>query len=81
MNGRTRISEIGRFRRLPLQRKLMVVIMATTAAALVLSGISILIFDSVLFRGYLERDLSTLADITADNSTAALSFEDPHAAS
>jgi PAS domain S-box-containing protein len=74
------MSNLGGFHQLPLRRKLMVVIMATTAAALLLSGITILISDAILFRGYLERDLSTLSDIVADNSTAALAFEDPRSA-
>ena len=75
------MSDPGRFHHLPIRRKLMIVIMATTAAALLLLGITVLISDSILFRGYLERDLSALADIIADNSTAALDFEDSHAAS
>ena len=36
--------------------------------------------DSILFRGFLQRDLSALARIVADNSTAALSFNDPKTA-
>ncbi len=70
----------GGFYNLPIRRKVMLIIMATTAAALLLSGFSIVISDSILFRGYLKRDLSALADIIADNSTAALAFEDPRAA-
>lgn len=66
-----------RFRDLPIRRKLMMIIMATTAAALLLAGVSIVLSDSVLFRGYLERDVSALADDVADNSTASLAFDDP----
>lgn len=65
---------------MPIKRKLMVIIMGVTAAALLISGFSIAVFDSVLFHRYLQRDLSALARITADNSTAALSFEDPQSA-
>jgi PAS domain S-box-containing protein len=36
--------------------------------------------DSLLFRGYLRRDLTALASIISDNSTAALAFNDPKAA-
>ncbi len=66
---------------MPIRQKLMVVIMVTTGTALLLSGVSIVGIDSILFRSYLERDISALTRIIADNSTAALSFEDPRAAS
>ena len=36
--------------------------------------------DSLLFRSYLKRDLSALARIAADNSTAPLEFNDPRVA-
>jgi signal transduction histidine kinase len=65
----------------PISRKLVIITMITTAAALVLAGTAIVLTDSWLFRGFLERDLSALAQITADNNTAALQFEDPPAAS
>ena len=39
-----------------------------------------MVSDSILFRGYLQRDLEALAGIIADNSTAALAFNDPEAA-
>jgi len=47
---------------------------------LLLAGTGIILFDSVLFRGYLERDLSALTQIIADNSTVALAFDDPKSA-
>ena len=67
-------------RDLPIKQKLMIIIMATTAAALLLSGVGIVAFDLVLFRGYLQRDLSALGGIIADNCTAALAFNDPQSA-
>jgi PAS domain S-box-containing protein len=45
-----------------------------------LAGTGIVLTDSLLFRGYLRRDLSALARIIADNTTAALAFDDPAAA-
>lgn len=54
--------------------------MATVTVALLLAGVGIIVSDSLLFYGYLERDLSALARIIADNSTAALAFEDPRSA-
>lgn len=68
------------FRDTPIRQKLMVVVMATTLAALLLAGAGILVLDSVLFRGYLGRDVSALAGIIVDNSTAALAFNDPASA-
>src|SRR6185312_2113548 len=70
-----------RFRDAPIRRKLMLVIMATTATAMLLACFGILIFDSVLFRANLERDLQALAQITAGNSTASLAFNDSKSAS
>jgi PAS domain S-box-containing protein len=67
-------------RDVPIKQKLMIIIMATTAAALLLSGVGIVVFDLVLFRGYLQRDVTALAGIIADNCTAALAFNDPQSA-
>ncbi len=67
-------------RDVPIKQKLMVIIMLTTAAALLLSGIGIVALDSFLFRASMQRDLSALARIVADNSTAALAFDDPQTA-
>ena len=39
------------FQDIPIKRKLMVIIMVTTAAALLLSGIGIMLSDWVYFRG------------------------------
>ena len=68
------------FRDIPIKQKLVIIIMGVTAAALLLAGFGIVLTDSVLFRGYLRRDLSALASIIADNSTAALAFNDPNSA-
>ncbi len=69
------------FRDIPIKQKLTIIIMAITATALLLCGVGIVAFDLSLFRGYLQRDLSAVAGIVADNSTAALAFNDPQAAS
>ena len=68
------------FRDIPIRQKLTVIVVVATTSALLLAGIGIVVFDSALFRGYLERDLSALARIIADNSTAALAFDDPQSA-
>lgn len=67
-------------RNMPIRQKLMLIVMATTAVALVLAGVGIVFADFMLFRGYLKNDLSALANIIAENTTASLSFEDPAAA-
>src|SRR5215472_3898233 len=64
----------------PISQKLLIITMMTTAAALLLTGLGIVLADSILFRQYLQRDLLTLARIVAENSTAALQFNDPDAA-
>ncbi|MBV8844176.1 MAG: PAS domain S-box protein [Bryobacterales bacterium] len=64
----------------PISQKLLIITMVTTAAALLLTGLGILLADSILFRQYLQRDLLTLARIVAENSTAALQFNDPDVA-
>jgi PAS domain S-box-containing protein len=68
------------FRDTPIRQKLMLIIMATTAAAMIFSCVGILTLDSYLFRENLGRDLSALARIVADNSTASLAFGDPKTA-
>jgi PAS domain S-box-containing protein len=68
------------FRDLPIKQKLLAIIMSVTAAALLLAGLGIVIADSLLFRAATERDISALAEIVADNSTAALAFDDPQTA-
>src|SRR5450631_1632234 len=68
------------FRDIPIKQKLVITIVVTTAVALLLAGVGIVVFDTIVFRRYLERDLSALASIIADNSTAALAFNDPDSA-
>jgi PAS domain S-box-containing protein len=65
---------------MPIKRKLMVIIMSVTAASLATSGLALVASDSILYRQHLERDLTALAQITTDNTTAALLFEDPESA-
>lgn len=67
-------------RDLPIRRKLILLIMLTTAGAMLLAGVALILIDLRSFRRDMENDLSTLAVIVARNSTAALSFADPEAA-
>ena len=68
------------FRNRPIREKLIIIVMMTSTSALLLAGVGVSISDAILFRGYLERDLAALAEIVADNSTAALAFNDPRVA-
>src|SRR5580704_15734307 len=68
------------FRDRPIRQKLVIVTMTATAAALLIAGFGIVVADSILYRAFLRRDLTALTRIVADNSTAALAFNDPDSA-
>jgi PAS domain S-box-containing protein len=68
------------FRDLSIKRKLMVMMMLTSCAALLLACAAFMTYELVTMRRTMARELSTLAGIIADNSTAALSFRDTKAA-
>jgi PAS domain S-box-containing protein len=65
---------------IPIRQKLVIIIMVTTGAALAAAGLGFVAADSLLFRGYLRRDLTALSRMIGDNSTAALAFNDPETA-
>jgi signal transduction histidine kinase len=60
---------------MPINRKLRVIIVLTSGLALLFSGVAIVVTDSVLYQTSIRRDLAALAQIVADNSTAAVAFE------
>lgn len=66
---------------LSIKRKLMLITMLTSTAALVLSSVSFLIYDLISFRRQLSQDLMTEAQIVGFNSGAAMAFKDESAAS
>jgi signal transduction histidine kinase/CheY-like chemotaxis protein len=66
----------ARYRDLPIRYKLKLIVMLPVGAALTVACGAILIYHYYTLRDSLRRDLSVLAEITADNSTAALSFGD-----
>lgn len=70
-----------KLRDMPIRQKLTLVVMTTTGLAVVLAGVGLILADFAIFRNSLKNDLSALARITADNTTASLSFDDPAAAS
>lgn len=69
-----------KFRDIPIQQKLVIVIMLTTTSALLLTGAGAVIADTVIVRRDLQNGLVTLSEIIANNSTAALAFNDPRSA-
>ncbi len=70
---------LQRLQRAPIRQKLMLIAMLTTGGALLLAGALIVYFNVSRFQEEMKRDLTSLAEIIARNSTAAVSFNDPAA--
>jgi two-component system sensor histidine kinase/response regulator len=64
-----------------IKRKLTIVTMATSCAALAVACTLFIAYDYVTFRQMLAKEISTMANIVGGNSTAALSFDDKASAS
>ncbi|PYX91890.1 MAG: GGDEF domain-containing protein, partial [Acidobacteria bacterium] len=67
-------------RQLPLARKLVLIMMATSSVALLVACFFFLGYDIMGFRRTIAAQLNTLADITGANSAAALTYHDPNSA-
>jgi PAS domain S-box-containing protein len=63
------------FRDTPVQRKLMGSILLTSIVVMLLMQAAFFSYDYFILRRGIERQVSTLATITASNATAALAFE------
>jgi PAS domain S-box-containing protein len=63
------------FRDIPIQRKLMTIILLVSGAVLLLTCSAFFVYELLTFRQTTVRQLSTLAEVIATNSTAALAFE------
>ncbi|MDP9253450.1 MAG: PAS domain S-box protein, partial [Verrucomicrobiota bacterium] len=63
------------FRDIPIQRKLMTIILLTSGAVLLLTCSAFFVYELLTFRQTTVRQLSTLAEVIATNSTAALAFQ------
>jgi signal transduction histidine kinase len=63
------------FQNVPIQRKLMVLMLGTSMLVLVLTCTAFLGYDVYAFRQTSMRQLSTLGDFVATNSTAVLAFD------
>jgi PAS domain S-box-containing protein len=64
-------------RNTPIQKKLMTVILLISGAVLLLTCSAYLAYEVMSFRRNTVRQLSTLGEIIATNSTAALAFDSP----
>lgn len=67
-------------RRLPLRQKIALVAFATMAAAQLLAGAGVLVWDLITARRLLVEDLHTQARLVVDNLAPALAFRDAEAA-
>ena len=63
------------FRDLSIKRKLAILTMASCATALLLVSAAFVGYETITFRERTLRELTTLADIIGNRSTAALTFE------
>lgn len=61
----------------PIRQKLILIIMVATGLALLLAGVVLIVFEYVRSRQEMADDLTSLAEVIAQNSTAALSFNSP----
>ncbi|HEX5230558.1 MAG TPA: response regulator [Bryobacteraceae bacterium] len=66
----------ARYLDLPIRFKLRLIVMLTVGAALLVACGAVLLYHYYTLRDSLRLDIGVLAEITADNSTAALSFGD-----
>ncbi|HEX6187632.1 MAG TPA: ATP-binding protein, partial [Pyrinomonadaceae bacterium] len=68
------------FRNLSIKRKLTLMIMVISIFTLLLSYALIMTYDRILERRAMVRNLTTQAEIIGNNSTAAITFNDPDSA-
>lgn len=73
--GRTRPFP-GQFQDLPIQRKMLVTTLVICGVVLCVATAALFTFQVLNFRSNFQRDTATLAVIIANNSTAALAFND-----
>jgi PAS domain S-box-containing protein len=69
------MSRMGSFREIPIKRKLTLVVMLTSSAALVLACVALFFYEFKTFQSRLESELETLAKIISANSTAVVNFQ------
>ena len=62
---------------LPIQRKLMAILLLVTGATLTLTCLAFIGYEYVSFKSAAIHNLTTLGRIIANNSTASLAFDNP----
>ena len=67
-------------RDISITRKLTTIVVATSAAALLMAGAATIIYERVTFPKSLAQHLASLADVVGNNSAAAILFKDETAA-
>jgi two-component sensor histidine kinase/uncharacterized membrane protein affecting hemolysin expression len=65
------------FRDFSIRLKLMVIVVSTSGIVLLLISVAFLSYEWYTFRHGLQQNITTLAKVVADNSTAALAFQTP----
>ena len=74
------MNPIRRLRDVPIQRKLTIISMLTSGLALLVAGLALGAYEQVESRGAMVERVSITASMVADNSSAALTFNDPASA-
>lgn len=67
-------------RDVPIQRKLTIIVMLASWAALLVAALASVAYQVVGYRNGMIHSLSSIAQMIGDNSAAALSFNDPRSA-
>ena len=72
--------KIATFRRMPLQRKLISIMLLTSGISLLMITGALILHEQVRYRQSAVTQLASIGHVIAANTTAALTFEDPRAA-
>ena len=67
---------MNRFRNLPIKRKMLLTNLIISGAVVIAATAALFVFQILNFRTNFQRDTATLAAVIANNSTAALAFND-----
>jgi PAS domain S-box-containing protein len=74
------MNAVNYLRALPIRRKLTILLLVPCLVVLLLAGGALVWFQLATFRASFERDLSSTAEIVANNATGAVAFKDEEAA-
>jgi PAS domain S-box-containing protein len=71
---------VALLRHTSIRIKLIAIVMLTTCASLALAGLALVVFEWIIGRRALHREIEAVADIVASTSTATLTFADERTA-